>query len=149
MGKAKSTGLRLCTRSSYLIASWVGSGPSQYQCMVFGFTNLAQVLSSGVVFLQIFSRKLNSSRLTCGRLLPAEKDDQNIYIKMDGHERYYKIRMGAYAIDLSLPRLYQQACTPSPLDGSSICHPPGRSSDSSSLYLSLGSQRSPSTRGSD
>ena len=141
MGKAKSTGLRLCTRSSYLIASWVGSGPSQYQCIVFGFTNLAQVLSSGVVFLQIFSRKLNSSRLTCGHRLPAEKDDQNIHIKMDGYKKYYENGTGAYTIDLSLPRLCQQACTPSPLDGSSICHPPGRSNDSSNLYLSLGSQR--------
>ena len=108
-------------------------------CMVFGFTNLAQVLSSGLVFLQIFSRKLNSSRLTCGRRLPAEKDDQDIHIKMDGYEKHYKIKTGAYTIDLSLPRLCQLACTPSPLDGSSICHLPGRSNDSSSLYLSLGS----------
>ena len=143
------TDSRLCILSSYAMASQVGSGPSQYQCIVFGFTNLAQVLSSGLVFLQIFSRKLNSSRLTCGPRLPAEKDDQNIYIKMDGYERYYKIRTGAYTIGLSLPRLCRQACIPSPLDGSSICHPPGRSNDSSSLYLSLGSQRSPSTRGFD
>ena len=141
------TDLRLCILSSYARASRVGSGPSQYQCIVLGFTNLAQVLSSGLVFLQISSRKLNSSRLTCGRRLPTEKDGQNINI--DGYEKQKQARTGAYAVDLSPPRLYQRAGTPSPLDGSSICYPPGRSSDSSSLYLSLGSQRSPSTRSSD
>ena len=143
------TDSRLCILSSYAMASRVGSGPSQYQCIVFGFTNLAQVLSSGLVLLQISSRKLNSSRLTCGRRLPTEKDDQNIHTKIDGYEKQYKTKTDAYAIGLSLPRLCQRAGTPSPLDGSSICYPPGRSNDSSSLYLSLGSRRSPSTRGSD
>ena len=65
--------LRLCTLSSYTMASRVGSGPSQYQCIVFGFTNLAQVISSGLVFRKILSRKPNSSTLTCGRRLPAKK----------------------------------------------------------------------------
>ena len=141
------TDSRLCILSLYAMASRVGFGPSQYQCIVFGFTNLAQVLSSGLVFLQISSRKLNSSRLTCGRRLPTEKDGQNIH--MDGYEKQKQARTGAYAVDLSPPRLCQRAGTPSPLDGSSIFYPPGRNSDSSSLYLSLGSQRSPSTRGSD
>ena len=52
-----------------------------------------------------------------------------------------KIWTGAYEMNVSLPKLSQRACTPSPLDGSSICHPLGRINDFSSLYLSQESQR--------
>ena len=69
------TDLRLWILALYLTASGVDSGPSQYQWMVSGFTNFAQVLSPGLVFEKIFSRKLNSSILTCGHRLTAEEMD--------------------------------------------------------------------------
>ena len=69
------TDLRLRVLASYLRAVDVGSGPSQYQCMVLRLTSFAQVLSSGYVFEKIFSRKLNSLISTCGRRLTVEKKD--------------------------------------------------------------------------
>ena len=75
LSKIRLTDLRLRILALYLTASGIGSGPSQYQCIVSGVTNFAQVLSSGLVLVKIFSRKLNSSRLTCGcRLTAKEKD---------------------------------------------------------------------------
>jgi len=74
--KIRLMDLRLRILALYLTASGVGSGLSQYQWIVSEFTNFGQVLSSGWVFEKIFSRKLNSSILTCGRRLTArEKDD--------------------------------------------------------------------------
>ena len=67
--------LRLRLFASYLRAADVGSGPSQYQCMVLSVTSFAQVLSSGWVLEKIFSRKLNSSRSTYGRRLMAKKEE--------------------------------------------------------------------------
>ena len=65
--------LRWRTTVSYLMASRVGSGPSQYQYIVFNVTNLAQVLSSGLVLAKILSRKLHTSRVICGRCRTAER----------------------------------------------------------------------------
>ena len=45
------------------------------QWMVSRFNNFAQVLFSGLVFEKIFSRKLNSLILTCGRRLTTEEMD--------------------------------------------------------------------------
>ena len=73
--KIRLTKLHLWIIALYLTASGVGSVPSQYQWMVSRFTNFAQVLSSGLVFEKIFSRKLNSSILTCGRRLTAKEMD--------------------------------------------------------------------------
>ena len=69
----KEKDLHLQIFASYLTAAGVGSSPSQYQCMVLSVTNFAQVLSSDWVLEKIFSRKLNSSRSTCGRHLTAKK----------------------------------------------------------------------------
>ena len=57
------------------------------------------------------------------------------------YEKDNKIRTGAYVKGVSLPKLCQQACTPTPLDGSSMCHPLRKSNDSSNLYLSRESKR--------
>ena len=75
LSKIRLTDLRLRILALYLTASSVGSGPSQYQWIVSGVTNFVQVLSAGLVLEKIFSRKLNSSRLTCGRRLTAKEED--------------------------------------------------------------------------
>ena len=76
LSEIRSTDLRLRIFALYLTASGVGLVPSQYQWIVLGFTNFAQVLSSGLVFWKIFLRKPNSSVLTCGhRLIAKEKDN--------------------------------------------------------------------------
>ena len=62
-------------------------------------------------------------------------------LQWTGMKRIIKIWTGAYEMNVSLPKLCQWACIPSPLDGSSIGHPLGRINDSSSLYLSWESQR--------
>ena len=69
--------LRLRTFASYLRAAGVSSGLSQYQYMVLRLTNFAQVLSSGLVFKKIFSKKPNSLTSTCGRRLTEKNDGQN------------------------------------------------------------------------
>ena len=66
--------VRWRTRMSYLMASRVGSGPSQYQLRVFSVTNSAQVLSSDLVLLKILSRKLYYSRVIYGRRRTAERE---------------------------------------------------------------------------
>ena len=54
----------------------------------------------------------------------------------DEYKKYLRIRTDAYEMNVILPKLCRRAYTPSLLDGSSTCHPLGRSNDSSSLYLS-------------
>ena len=66
----------------------------------------------------------------------------------DECKKYLQIRTDAYEMNVILPKLCRRAYTPSLLDGSSICHPLGRSNDSSSLYLSRVFQKWPSTTGS-
>ena len=68
------TDLRWCTRVSYLMASGVGSGPSQYQLRVFNITNLAHVLSSSLVLLKILSRKLHCLRVIYGHRQTAKRE---------------------------------------------------------------------------
>ena len=95
LNKKRTTDLRCRVRSSYLIAAWVGSGPSQYQWTGLRLTSLAQVRSSGLDFAKILSRKLNSSRSICGRrriektrrtskTLKSIKQNESLYMLHDG-----------------------------------------------------------------
>ena len=104
----------LCWRilASYLMAAGVGLGRSQYQWIVSSVTSLAQVLSSDLVLAKILSRKLNSSRSTCGHRQTAKKKtvksveeiiNNNGYLKrshtrtryiLDGGNMPYVVSMG-------------------------------------------------------
>ena len=97
LSKVKMTDLRLRIFASYLRVASVGSSSSQYQCMVLRLTSFAQVLSSGLVFEKIFSRKPNSSTSTCGRRLTEKKDDQNeikSWILWNGQKKKKKNTLG-------------------------------------------------------
>ena len=137
--KVKMTDLRLQIFAPYLRAAVVGSGSSQYQCMVLRLTIFAQVLSSGWVFEKIFLRKPNSLTSTCGCRLTAKKDSQN-WLKVELYWTVVKIkhtRTGAYGMGVICPKLYRQACVRYPLDGTSNRHPLRRNSSFSNPYLSL------------
>ena len=73
--KMRTTDLHLRILALYLTAVDVGSSSSQYQWMVSSVTNFAQILSSNLVLVKILSRKLNSSRSTCGCHLTAKEED--------------------------------------------------------------------------
>ena len=75
LNRMRTTDLRLQIFTLYLTATGVGSSLSQYQWMVLSVTNFSQVLSSGWILEKIFSRKLNSSRSTCGHHLTVKKKD--------------------------------------------------------------------------
>ena len=72
--KDRVTNLCLRTWASYWRVAKVGSSPSQYQWIVSNVTNFAHVLSSNLVLLKILSKKLHSSRATCGRSRTAKED---------------------------------------------------------------------------
>ena len=69
------------TWASYRRVPTVGSSPSQYQWKVSSVTNFAHVLSSNLVLLKIFSKKLHSSRETYGWSWTVKKTVSNILIK--------------------------------------------------------------------
>ena len=140
--KVKMTDLRLRIFTSYLRAAGVGSSPSQYQCMVLRLTSFAQVLSSGLVFEKIFSRKPNSSTSTCGHRLTEKKDGQNslkswILLNRPKKKKTTKqTRTGANGTDVKCPKLYRRACVRYPLDDTSSRHLLRRNSSFSNPYLS-------------
>ena len=130
--------------SSYLIATGVGSSSSQYQWTVLRLTSLAQVRSSGLDLAKILSRKLNFSRLICGRHRTEKRRQTSKALKsIKQKEKVFIYYMtGVYQTNLIFPKSCRRACVPSPLDDTSNCCPPRRSNGSSSSYWSLGFQKS-------